>query len=900
MKSYDHKIIQENWQKKWEENHVFKATEDLSKPKYYCLEMFPYPSGYLHMGHVRNYSIGDAFARYKRMNGFNVLYPMGYDAFGLPAENAAIKDKANPKQWTENKIVGIQTQQKQMGLSYDWNREVATCRPEYYKWNQWIFLQMFKKGLAYKKEGLINWCSGCGTVLANEQVEDGKCWRCKTEVEQKPLEQWYLKIKDYADELLTDIDKLEDWPERVKIMQKNWIGRSEGSIIEFNIKDKIDSSGSQIKISTFTTRIDTAFGITFIVFSAEHPLLKELVKGTSYEKAVLKFIDETGKRSIIDRTAEGKEKNGVFTGLYAINPFNGTEIPIWVTDYCLYDYGTGIVMGVPTHDQRDFDFAKKYNLELKVVINPVDGKLDSTNITEAFHDDGVLVNSGEFSGLPNREAIQKMQEWLSQNKCGKKTINYRLRDWLISRQRYWGTPIPMIYCEKCGIVPVPESELPIKLPEDVKFTGEGNPMLTSSEFVNCKCPTCGGSAKRETDTMDTFFDSSWYFLRYCDNKNSDVPFGKDKAKFWMQVDQYIGGIEHAILHLLYSRFFTKVLRDLGLVDVDEPFKRLLTQGMVTKDGAKMSKSLGNTVDPGEIIEKFGADTARTFILFAALPEKELEWSDAGVEGSYRFLRKTFNLINYEECLTKDSFDNRDKTLIGKLHRTIQKVTENIESFKLSLAIGSLMEFANELQKYREKPIHLPTYLECVKTISQILAPFAPHTAEEMWMELGGEGFVSLSTWPTFDLSMIDETAEASEEAIKNTSKDIRQVLELAKISEPKSIKLIVSASWKYEFFKILKEKLSLTRNPGEIIKAVNSVFPDKAKDTSKIIIKALKNPSFVPDVILSQDVELKNFNDILTDLKEEFGCEIIIEKTEESLEVKAENSSPSKPAIIVA
>jgi len=892
MIEYNHEEIHSKWQKEWEEKQVFN-TEKNDKPKFYCLEMFPYPSGYLHMGHVRNYSIGDCFARYKRMKGFNVLYPMGYDAFGLPAENAAIKQNANPEKWTEDKIKGIKEQQKLMGLSYDWSRELATCRPDYYKWNQWIFLQMLKKGLAYKKEGLVNWCDSCHTVLANEQVENGKCWRCSNQVEQKPLNQWYLKIKDYAQELLDDIELLDEWPQRVKTMQKNWIGRSEGTIIDFEIENK------NTTISTFTTRVDTAFGITFIVFSAEHPLLKKLVEHSEYEKQVLDFIEETSKRSVIDRTAEGKEKRGVFTGLYAINPFNSEKIPIWVTDYCLYEYGTGIVMGVPTHDERDFDFAKKYDIDMKLVILPPNENIDNYKISKAYHEDGILVNSGEFDGISNRDAISKMQKWLEDNNKGRKTINFKLRDWLISRQRYWGTPIPVVYCSECGVVPVPESELPIKLPEDVEFTGKGNPILTSENFVNCKCPKCGKDAKRETDTMDTFFDSSWYFLRYCDSKNSQEVFEPEKVNYWMQVDQYIGGIEHAILHLLYARFFTKVLRDLGLVNFNEPFKRLLTQGMVTKDGAKMSKSLGNTVDPSEIINNFGADTARVFILFAALPEKELEWSDTGAEGSYRFLRKAFGLFDFEEISFKENIENKDKTIISKLHETIKNVTENIENFKLSLAVGNLMEFVSAIQKYKEKPVVKEVYLNSLENLALMLSPFAPHTSEEMWFRLSKEDFVSVSDWPVFDETKIDENAKASEEMIKNTEKDIRRVLSLAKIEKPQKITIIVAKEWKYSVFKLIKEKLLTTRNPGDIIPLANEISKENSKEISGMVIKAIKNNNFLPEVILSQEEEFKNLKNIEDELKELFSCDFIIEKEDESNNEKKGNSLPGRTAIIV-
>ena len=624
--------IARKWQKLWEDKRVFKVKESAGKNKYYVLEMFPYPTGYLHMGHVRNYSIGDAFARYKRMCGFNVLYPMGYDAFGLPAENAAIKQNADPKEWTKRNIDGQKNQQKMLGLSYDWDREIVTCDEKYYKWNQWIFLKFFEKGLAYKKKAFVNWCPRCETVLANEQVHDGKCWRCSSEVEQKELEQWFFRITKYADELLEDLKKLEHWPKRVKAMQENWIGRSYGVTLVFDV---VDEDGKKIDtIETFTTRVDTVYGITYLVLAAEHPKVIEWTKGTKYEKAVKEFIAKVKKQSIIERTAEGKEKNGVFIGKYFINPFTGEKCPLWVADYVLYEYGTGAVMAVPAHDQRDFEFAKKYNLPIKVVITPSAWELNAEKMTRAYVEDGIMVNSGEFNGMSNRDAMEDIADFAEKKGFGRRTVNYKLKDWLISRQRYWGTPIPVVYCSKCGIVPVDESELPVLLPGDVKFSGSGNPLETSESFKKCKCPKCGGSANRETDTMDTFVDSSWYFMRYCSPNYEELPFDKESVNYWMPVDQYIGGIEHACMHLIYARFFTKALRDLGLISFDEPFMRLLTQGMVTKDGAKMSKSLGNVVDPTNIIEKYGPDTARLFILFAASPEKELEWSDQGVQGCY--------------------------------------------------------------------------------------------------------------------------------------------------------------------------------------------------------------------------------------------------------------------------
>ncbi|MDD5087149.1 MAG: leucine--tRNA ligase, partial [Candidatus Nanoarchaeia archaeon] len=695
----DFNEIAKKWRKRWEEKNIFKAEEDASKKKFYCLEMYPYPSEKLHVGHLRNYSIGDALARFKRMNGFNVLYPMGYDAFGLPAENAAIKHKIDPEKWTMDNIKAISEQQKSMGMSYDWSRKIQSCTPDYYKWNQWIFLKFLEKGLAYRKKSSVNWCPSCNTVLANEQVEQGKCWRCKTEVEQKDLEQWYFKITDYADELLNDLDKLNDWPERVKTMQRNWIGKSHGVEINFEIKN------SEEKISTFTTRPDTVYGITYMVVAPEHPIVKKLTKGTEYEKKVNKFIEQVKKEEITERMDETKDKKGIFIGKYFINPFTKEECPLYIADYALMEYGTGAVMAVPSHDQRDFEFAKKHNLPLKIVITPKDKNLKENEIKEAYVDEGILVNSGEFNNLENKKAIEKISDFIEKNNLGKKTTNYKIRDWLISRQRYWGTPIPVVYCEKCGMIPVNKKDLPVLLPKDVKFGTGGNPLGTSETFVSTTCPKCKGEARRETDTMDTFVDSSWYFLRYCSPKYDKAPFEKNAVEYWMNVDQYIGGIEHAILHLLYARFFTKALRDLGLCKIDEPFKRLMTQGMVIKDGAKMSKSLGNVVDPAEITEKYGPDTARLFILFAALPEKELEWSDDGVKGAFKFMNRFFSLVedNKEkisiEKIEINNLNDNDKYMLSIMHHLIKDVTDYISKFKFSLAISDIMQFASEIGKY---------------------------------------------------------------------------------------------------------------------------------------------------------------------------------------------------------
>lgn len=758
---YDFKKIEDKWQRIWQDEKTFKTEDDFSKEKYYVLEMFPYPSGKLHMGHVRNYSIGDAIARIKKMQGFNVLHPMGFDSFGLPAENAAIKNNVEPSEWTEKNTKEMEEQLDKLGFSYDWDREVSTCRPDYYRWMQWIFIQFYKKGLAYKKENPVNWCPSCKTVLANEQVVNGECERCKSTVGKKNLSQWYLKITDYADELLKDLDKLEDWPDKVKTMQKNWIGKSIGAEISFDIVDFDE------KLKVFTTRADTVFGVTYMVISPEHPFVKDLIKGRPEEKAALDYIEEVSHKNDIERSSTVAEKTGVFIGRYAVNPITGKEIPIFISDYVLMGYGTGAIMAVPAHDQRDFDFAKKFNLDIVPVVEPNDSNINVNNLTESFVAEGKMINSGEFNGLDNREAIEKVIDYITEKGIGKKTINYRLRDWLISRQRYWGTPIPMINCPKCGWVPEKEENLPILLPKDVEFTGKGeSPLATSKDFANCKCPVCGGDAKRELDTMDTFLDSSWYFLRYCDPHNENMPFSKEKTDYWMSVDQYIGGVEHAILHLLYSRFFQKVFRDLGLVSNDEPFKRLLTQGMVNKDGKKMSKSIGNVVSPDEIIKKYGADTARLFILFAAPPEKELDWSDEGVEGSYRFLNRVYRLaietverINDKQNNSKAQDDKKnsdDKELLLMMNAAIKKVTEDAGGrFNFNTAISSIMELVNECYRYKELD-HARTDLlvDAVKNVVILLYPFAPHIAEEMW-ESFDSGRLGDQPWPSYDESALE-------------------------------------------------------------------------------------------------------------------------------------------------
>ena len=741
MNTYKPSEIEPKWQKTWEENGQYKTNiEDSSKPKYYALEMFPYPSGKLHMGHVRNYSIGDVVARFKKMQGYNVLHPMGWDSFGLPAENAAIKHGIHPDKWTMENIEDMRNQLKTLGLSFDWDREIATSTPEYYKFTQQIFLKFLEHKLAYKKKSFVNWCPSCETVLANEQVVQGACERCDSTVIKKDLEQWYFKTTHFAEELLQDIDTLDGWPEKVKTMQKNWIGKSTGAEIDF-ILDETDK-----KITVFTTRPDTIYGVSYMVLAPEHTLVKELVANTEYEKDVDAFVSKMHTMTEIERTSSDTEKEGMFIGRYAINPINGRKIPIWIANYVLSDYGTGAVMAVPAHDDRDFEFASKYNLD----------------ILEVIDEDNKMINSDEFNGMDVDNAFSKIVEKIEKEGFGKSTVNYRLRDWLLSRQRYWGCPIPVVYCDECGIVPEKQENLPILLPTDVEFTGRGeSPLTTSKTFMNTNCPNCGKSAKREVDTMDTFVDSSWYFLRYIDPKNTEQPFNKESVNNWMPVDQYIGGVEHAILHLLYSRFFVKAFNKMGMLDFKEPFKNLLTQGMVLKDGAKMSKSKGNVVAPSEIIKEYGVDTARLFVLFAAPPERDLEWSDQGVEGCFRFLNRVYRLV-YELAdiaksdLSLEKLSKEDKAMRYTINNTLKKVTEDLnEKFGFNTAISSLMELINEMYKYKELDNRNEAVIkEGIETIVTILSPFAPHIGEELWTIIGKSGSIFDISWPKYDDSAL--------------------------------------------------------------------------------------------------------------------------------------------------
>jgi len=800
QKEYDPEYVESKWDRIWEESRLFRVEENPNKKKYYLLEMFPYPSGNIHMGHVRNYAIGDVVARYKRMQGYNVLHPMGWDAFGMPAENAAIAHNVHPAKWTYQNIDVMRSQLKRLGFSYDWDRELATCKPEYYRWEQWLFVKMFEKGMAYRKKSFVNWCENCQTVLANEQVEAGLCWRCSQVVVQKELDQWFLRITDYADDLLEYCDRIPGWPEKVVTMQKNWIGKSVGAEIHFPLENHDDH------IPVFTTRQDTVFGATFMCMAPEHPLVVKLAAGTEQEAEVQGFIERMKRQDKAKRTSDDYEKEGIFVGAHCINPFTKQRMPIFTANFALMEYGTGAVMAVPAHDQRDFEFARKYGLEIIVVIQPKGETLDPESMTEAYVDEGILVRSGPFEGLGNIKALDAIADYLEEKKIGKRAVSFRLRDWGISRQRYWGAPIPVVYCKKCGVVPVPEEDLPVMLPEDAGMLEGGKSPLPELEgFVKTSCPVCGHpDARRETDTMDTFVESSWYFERYCSPGHDKGMFDKKAVGYWMPVDQYIGGIEHAILHLLYSRYFTRVLRDFGLVTYKEPFTRLLTQGMVCKETLKcpdhgflypeeavvkdqgrtckhcssevevgriekMSKSKRNVVDPSTLIEKYGADTLRLFCLFAAPPERDLDWSDQGVEGGYRFLKRIWRLVaeHVDDVQTAKPFDE-EKELAGdlkrlhrKIHQTVKRVTNDIEArFHFNTAISAVMELVNTIHAVKAGIFSTPEGASVLRlaleTVIVLLSPIVPHLTEELWEALGNSGSVLETSWPTYREEAIAE------------------------------------------------------------------------------------------------------------------------------------------------
>ena len=863
MREYNPKEIENKWQSKWNKDNIFKSENVSDKENYYILEMFAYPSGNLHVGHLRNYTIGDAIARYKKMKGFNVLHPFGWDSFGLPAENAAIENKAHPGDWTRKNIDNMKRQLKLMGISHDWSRELATYQENYYKWNQWMFIKMYEKGLVYKKKSYVNWCPECNTVLANEQVEDGKCWRhSKTDVIQKELDQWYFKITDYSEELLQSHDDLAgNWPDKVITMQKNWIGKSYGTEIDFVLED------GKTKIPAFTTRPDTLYGVTYVVLAPEHPVVEDIILKDNPELKVK--TDAMINEDKIERTAEDKEKEGFFTGKYVTNPVNGEKIPLWVGNYVLMDYGTGAVMAVPAHDERDFLFAGKYDLPLRVVIEPEGEKLDISTMKQAYTGEGILVNSDKFDGMKNNDAKTAVSEYLEEIKGGLRTVNYRLHDWLLSRQRYWGTPIPALYCEKCGLVMEKIENLPVKLPMDIEFSGVGNPLETSEQFKNVTCPVCGGTAKRETDTMDTFVDSSWYYLRFLNPNLDTAPFDKTDADNWTPVDQYIGGVEHAVMHLLYARFFHKVLRDMGLLSSNEPFRRLLTQGMVlgpsyysneerkfyfeadvnvdNKTGKayskktgeelavkveKMSKSKNNGVDPEVIVKEYGADSARVFSLFAAPPEKELEWNMNGLAGAYRFLNRLFLLIEdtkeFSEAgeIDHGKRNNEDSEIQKKLHQTVKKVSESMEdNFHFNTAIAALMELLNDMTSYRQKVIDTgkisseskKIWREVMEKTVLMLSPFAPHIADELWAASGREGYAFLENWPEY----IEElTKESKINLVVQVNGKLRDTI-LADVNIPKEeLEKIALASEKAQKFLEGKEIVKVVVVPNKLVNIV--------------------------------------------------------------------------------
>jgi leucyl-tRNA synthetase len=814
---YDFTAIEKRWQQAWEDSGMYTVTEDGDRPKYYMLEMFPYPSGKLHMGHVRNYSIGDVLARFHTMNGKNVLHPMGWDAFGLPAENAAIKHGVHPDPWTRENIIAMREQLKTMGISYDWQREVGSSLPDYYRWTQWLFLQLYQMGLAYKKKAAVNWCPSCATVLANEQVVEGNCERCHTPVEKKDLEQWFFKITAYAQRLLDDLDKLPGWPDKVKIMQENWIGRSEGAQIEFTTE-----AGDPLPV--FTTRHDTVYGVTYMVLAPEHPLVAKLTCGTEFEQPVKDFVHKVKQLSTIERTSAALEKEGMFIGAYAVNPVNRERIPIWITNYVLYEYGTGAVMGVPGHDQRDFDFAKKYGHKITSVVAAPDW--EGAELTEAYAGyEGVAINSPLLDGLPTSQAKERMADYLEENSLGRRVVNFRLRDWLISRQRYWGAPIPIVYCEKCGPQPVPEAELPVLLPTDVEFKPQGeSPLKTSASFSKAVCPACGGPAAREMDTMDTFVCSSWYFLRFCDARNEQTAFARDKVDYWMPVDQYVGGVEHAILHLMYARFFTKALCDAGLLGCDEPFTNLLTQGMVLKDGAKMSKSLGNVVSPEDIIARYGADTARMFILFAAPPERDLEWNDTAVEGCFRFLNRVWRLLTQINegggfAAPPGELSVANRELRRAVHSAVKKVTEDIaKRFNFNTAISAIMEMVNAMYAYIALPQAQSALLqEAAKLLLLTLAPFAPHITEELWRELGHEQSIHMQRWPAYD-----ETAIATDtvEIVVQVNGKIKARLNVPAQANAAALQALVQEHDDYATWLEGRQAAKIVAIPGRLVNIV--------------------------------------------------------------------------------
>ncbi|MBT3416633.1 leucine--tRNA ligase [Candidatus Woesearchaeota archaeon] len=867
--------IEQKWQNRWEEEKAFEVKET-KKKKFYALEMFPYPSGTgLHIGHAFNFTITDIISRFKRLNGFNVLYPVGYDSFGLPAENAAIKAKKHPKEYTEAAIKNFIKQQKKLGFSYDWSRLVSTSSPDYYKWDQWIFLEMYKKGLAYKKNAPVNWCSKCNTVLANEQVHDGKCWRHETtDVEVKNLNQWFLKTTAYADELYEGIKDLKGWPEDIKKLQKNWIGKSNGTEINFEIETPPHKEGTIGPTTTlynvFTTRPDTLYGVTFLVISAQHPKLMELVT-SEQENKVKKFTKKLNSVSAED--IDKLEKEGVFTGSYAIHPLTNKKIPVYAGNFVLASYGSGMVMAVPAHDQRDYEFAKKYNIPIKVVISPENKTLNEEDMTKAYQERGILVNSEQFNKLHSEKAKEKITKYLEKQKKGKKTVNFRLKDWLISRQRFWGTPIPIIHCEKCG--EVPDENLPVTLPENIILKAGKNPLETCDDFVNVKCPKCNGNAKRETDTMDTFTNSSWYYLRYADSTNEKQIFDKKKIKYWCPVDFYIGGREHACMHLIYIRFYTKFLRDLKLLNFDEPSINQFNQGMVhAEDGRKMSKSYGNAIDPLTVIKGSSADALRLFLVSVANPDKDFSWNTRGLESNHRFISKIYDQFNDLKI------GESSKKTEHRINNAIKKVTKYIEEIKYNLAIIEIKNLFNTL----ENEISKKDYESAIK----LLSPFCPHIAEEIWEKMGNKELLSTNVWPKYEENKINIELDAEDELIFNTIKDIQNISKFIK-SKPKKVIISVSEEWKYKTIKRIKKEMETDFEISRIMKKV--MDKDHAKEISKLVPQFIKNPKKLPEILLSQEIELKVLQKNISEFKDKFDLEIEIKSNDPK-------AMPGKPAIL--
>lgn len=846
----------------------------------------------------------------------------------MPAENAAIDHGANPEEWTDKNIAAMKRQQKQIGLSYDWTREIYSHNPNYYKWDQWFFLEMLEKGLAYRRESYVNWCPECSTVLANEQAQGGRCWRCNSIVEQKFLSQWFLKIREYAEELLEGLNQVE-WPEKVKIMQRNWIGRSEGTIIKFPIV------GEERTIDIFTTRPDTIFGVTYAIFAIEHPWVRQWVKGTKYEKEYETLYDEVMKQDKYERTAIDVEKKGMFIGKYAVNPLTKEEVPIYCANFIIFEYGAGAVMAVPAHDQRDFEFAKEYDLPIKVVIQPYDYELNVEKMTRAYESDGVLTNSGEFNGMGNRNAIDAITEKLEELGMGSATINYKLRDWGISRQRYWGCPIPIIYCKECGVVPVPYEDLPVHLPKDVQFTGSGNPLHTSKSFVNTTCPKCKNPAKRETDTMDTFIDSSWYFFAFCDppSMESELPYSKEIVNYWGNVDQYIGGIEHAVMHLIYARFFTKISRDLGLHNHDEPFQRLLTQGMINKahpycpecdrfamkaemydercklcntryalKSVKMSKSYGNTVDPNQIIEKYGADAARFFILFGASPKSSLEWSEEGVGFASKFIKNTYELLIDPPFKIRKEETVRDNLIQYYLHKSIEEVTTSLERIEIRDAVNHIIQFSSEFKKYKEEGVNKDIFNECKEKLTLLIHPIIPHLTEEIWAQFGNKKYASLEAWPKLNSNLLTKENEFKWNLMNAIIEDIKNIQNLLNKSSLDEIQIFIASEWKYEFYKILMKLLKETRNQGVIMKEVmkKPTFKKHGKFISQTVNDVLKNIGKFPDYWLGSEKEFEFFEDIKSILSDKFDAKINVSKEDDSKEKKASNAFPGRPSLLLS